>query len=287
MAAAQAAAQDFIAPHEELAFDRPEAWALNYFASVSLLTGFGPPEAREPGSLEASLELSWIPRLDAEQRTVGFGGRKEEDLNQAPVFVRPRLTVGLPARFALTVAYVPPIEVFGIESNLLALAVERPLWAGERWRLGGRIYGQIGTAEGAFTCTEDDAAAGDDFTRNPFGCEAPSADEATLRYAGLELSAAYRLDALGGLTPHVAAAVNHFDNRFQVNARTFGIRDRTLLLVDGAAYALTAGVTAPVGADFRLAAELFYTPLEVTRRGQAKETDPLFNARLLFTYRLR
>ena len=102
---------------------------------------------------------------------VGFGGLKEEDLNKTPLFVRPRLTVGLPADFSLTVAYVPPVRAFGVKSNLLAVALDRPLWRGERWTLGGRLYGQLGTAEGSFTCTAEDAAAGDDPRRNPFGCE--------------------------------------------------------------------------------------------------------------------
>jgi hypothetical protein len=286
-AAAPAVAQDFIAPHEELAFDRPEAWALNYFGSVSLLTGFGTPEARAPGSLEAAIELGWVPHLDAEQRRVGFGGFKEEDLNKAPLFVRPRLTVGLPDRFSLTVAYVPPVRVFGIESNVLALALARPLWSDGRRTLGGRLYAQVGTAEGAFTCTAADAAGGDDPVRNPFGCERASADEATLRYVGFELSASVRLERFGGLTPHFAAAVNRFDNRFQVNARTFGYRDRTLLLTSGTTWSLTAGVTRSLRDRMRLGVELFYSPLDVARPDEPRRTDPLFNARLLLAYRLR
>ena len=285
--AATASGQDFIAPHEELAFDRPEAWSLNYFASVSLLTGFGTPKARRPGELEAAIELGWVPHLDAEQRTVGFGGLKEEDLNQTPVFIRPRLAVGLPADFSLTVAYVPPVRAFGVKSNLLALSLDRPLWTGERWTLGTRLYGQTGTAEGAFTCTEEDAAGGDDLELNPFGCEAASADQATLRYAGLELSASYRLEGLGGLTPHLAAALNYFDNRFQVNARTFGFRDRTLLLADGSTYSLAAGLTYPWHDRSGLGVELFYSPLEVTRRNRPRDTDPLFNLRLLLSHRFR
>ena len=282
-----AAGQDFIAPHEQLAFDRPEAWSLNYFASVSLLTGFGTPTARRPGSLEASLELVSVPHLDAEQRTVGFGGLKEEDLNKTPVFVRPRLTVGLPADFSLTVAYVPPVRAFGIRSNLLAVALDRPLWRGERWAVGARLYGQLGTAEGSFTCTEEDAAGGDDPERNPFGCEKPSADQASLRYAGVELSASYRLERLGGLTPHLGAAFNHFENRFQVDARTFGFRDRTLLLTDGSTVSLAAGLTYPWHDRSGLGVELFYSPLEVARRSRPRETDPLVNLRLLLSHRFR
>src|SRR5262245_30369726 len=93
---------------EDLDSDRPEAWALNYFASVTLMAGFGAPYTREPGSLEGGIEVDWIPKLSKSLRRVGFNGLKEEDLNQAPIFIRPHLTVGLPGRFAVTVSYLPP-----------------------------------------------------------------------------------------------------------------------------------------------------------------------------------
>lgn len=284
-AAPAARAQEVFAPVEELAFDRPEAWALNWFASVTLLTRMAPAERREPWSVEAGLELSWVPHLDAEQRTVGFGGRKEEDLNQVPVFARGRLTVGLPAGFAATLGVVPPVEVSGVETEQVALAVDYPFARGERWGAAVRVYGQTGTSRGAFTCTREDAAHGDDFERNPFGCRAPSRDEATLRYAGLELSGSYR--AASGLTPYLAAAIHHFDNEFQVDALTFDIRDRSLLRVDGSAWSLTAGASWPLAARTRLVGELFYSPLPVTRRAGRQETDALANARLGLAYRFR
>src|SRR5262249_16444323 len=97
---------------EHLDSDRPEAWAMNYFTSFSLLSAFGAPHSREFGSVELGFELDWIPQLSKSQRRVGFNGIKEEDLNQAPIFARPRLTVGLPWNVALTLSYLPPIEVF-------------------------------------------------------------------------------------------------------------------------------------------------------------------------------
>ena len=45
-----AAAQDIIEGSEELRFDRTEAWAMKYFASVGIFTGFGVPPALEPGA---------------------------------------------------------------------------------------------------------------------------------------------------------------------------------------------------------------------------------------------
>ncbi|HZT75950.1 MAG TPA: hypothetical protein VFA27_04780 [Vicinamibacterales bacterium] len=54
--AASASAQTTASPTEHLAFDRPEAWAQEYFTSVSFLTG---PAADAPGSVCVQLEGGW------------------------------------------------------------------------------------------------------------------------------------------------------------------------------------------------------------------------------------
>src|SRR5947199_10413331 len=82
-----------------LGFERPEAWGLKYFASTSLLSGLQPPEPPEGhriGSISLGLELGWLPALDEGQRRIGFNGKALEDLNKAPMMIRPVLRVGLP-----------------------------------------------------------------------------------------------------------------------------------------------------------------------------------------------
>jgi hypothetical protein len=197
----EAHAQSVIRTIEHLDSDRPEAWAMNYFASVTLLAGLGTPYSREPGSLEAGVELDWIPRLSRAQQRVGFNGVKDEDLNQAPVFFRPHLTVGLPERFSLTVSYLPPIRVFGVTPHLFAAAVQRPLFERGPWTVGVRVYGQLfGEIEGAFTCSSDVARFPPGSPQNKFGCEQKSSDTVSFRYGGLELSGSYRIARAGGLT---------------------------------------------------------------------------------------
>jgi len=290
--AAPAAGQEppVIDPVTDLDFADPESWAMAWFGSVTLLTGFGVPEPLEPGGLELGLEAGWVPSLSEDQRRVGFGGTKVEDLNRTDALARPRLTVGLPGGLALTGAWIPPIEIDDVETNLFSLALGRELWASNRSRGGVRLYGQTGTVEGAITCTAQDAAGGADPEANPSGCEEASNDEMTLTYYGLELSAAYR--SAGGAEPYLAAAVNRFDNEFQVDAFTFGIHDRSLLLAEGTAWSVAAGATVPLGDRGRLAGELFYTPLDVRRldddfQPRPEETDELFNARVLLSWRLR
>lgn len=70
-------------PNYHIGFDRPEAWALKYFASATLLSGLwppDPPEQRRFGAVTLGLEVDWLPTLDAGQQRVGFNGPAPEGL---------------------------------------------------------------------------------------------------------------------------------------------------------------------------------------------------------------
>jgi hypothetical protein len=233
-------------------------------------------------------ELDWIPYLSKSKRRVGFNGLKEEDLNKVPVFARPRLTLGLPWKFALTLSYLPPITIFGVTPDLFAFALERPIYERKPWTVGLRAYGQVGTVEGAFTCPSDVARFPPGSPQNPFGCEKKSSDIATQRYGGLEVSASYHIERAWRLTPYLAVAGNYLDNKFRVDALTFGVKDRRRLVNDTWTFSASAGITYPLGERLSLSVGLFYSPLWVTRPpATSSENDPLFNARAMITYRLR
>lgn len=264
---------------EDLDWDRPEAWAMKYFNSVSILTGLGPPEARDRWSFEFGLQLDAIPRLSEDQRRVGFGGTKVEDLNRLPVFFRPRLTIGLPAAWSLDVAYVPPVEVQGVKSHLLSLGLERPVYSAGPWTLGIRFYGQIGEVEADFTCTTEEASHAPGSPENIWGCEAPSEDEVTLNYVGAAFTGGHRYRKTDF---HWGLAANYMDMEFQVDALTDGILDRSLLLADGWTWSVNGGASWRLGGRTSLAVELFYSPLSVVRPPSVEvENDPLFNLRTM------
>lgn len=285
--AAAAHAQAFLEGREELTFDRPESWAMKYFASVNLLTGLGAPRPSRPGSVELGFEAASVPSLSERERTVGFAGTKTEDLNKTSLFGRPRLRVGLPRRLALVVSYVPPVELFDVRSHLAALALERPLHSSPRWRLGGRLVGQYGTLEGDFTCSADDVAGGDDLRANPFGCEEPSRDQMTVRSVSLELIAAWTGHRASRFEPHLGVAAHRMDLDFQVDARYAGIVDRTMLLTEGSTLSLTGGVTYRPGKRWTLATEILYSPLRVVRPPlDASSNDALLNVRSLLSWTL-
>src|SRR5258708_11751553 len=126
--AGNASAQTNIAPSaHHVAFDSPDGWALQYFTSATLLSGLQPPEPlgehRQFGSVTLGLELGWLPALSPEQTRVGFGGRSQEDLNKAPIIVRPSVRIGLPWRFSVVAAVPPPLPAYGVTPRLVALGL--------------------------------------------------------------------------------------------------------------------------------------------------------------------
>jgi hypothetical protein len=276
---------DFV---EDIDFDRPEAWAMQYFGSVAMMTPIGPPRAIEPGSVAFAIEVTQVPQLSAAERTVGSNGINEQDLNRLPVFVRPRVTVGLPHRFAVEIGYVPPLRVDGVEPNLLSLAIARELHAGERWSLGARLHGQIGEVEGDLTCQDDDASFEPGTPGNLQGCLAASDDTTTLDHLGLHLGAGYQLGGARGSTLLFGAGVIHHDLEFEADAFTYDIHDRTRLRADGTTWAVDAGISVPASQRADLGVEVLWSPLEVIRPPRTTtENDDLIHVKALLRYRVR
>lgn len=272
-------------PAQQLDFDRTEAWAMEWTASLTLLTSLGPPRPREAGEVEISIEAGWIPSLSEDQRRVGFNGTKVEDFNRIDVLPRPRLAVGLGWATTLELAYLPPISIEGLTPNLFSAAVERPVARSGGWTFGLRAYGQAGTVGGDITCPEDEAALPPGEPGNEFGCMEPSDDEVTLNYLGLAATAGWTIPGTTDADLHFGVYATHMDLEFQVDAITFGFRDRSRLAADGWTTAVTAGASFPVSSRLRLAFETFYTPLDVIRPpATTADNDPLFNVRSMLTY---
>lgn len=281
---AQAQVIDLI---ENMDFDRPEAWAMKYFTSATLLTEFGTPADLGPAGVELGFEGGWVPSLSPAERQVGFNGAKIEDLNRTSLLGRLRVAVGLPRHYRITVGYTPPVALSGATPNLVSLSAGKVFRADRTWGLGVQLSGQVGHVDGDFTCTREEAAAGDDLSKNPFGCEQKSDDRVTQNYTSLELVTT-RYNRRGRVEPHAGLAVNYLDLEFQVDARYSGLVDRTLLLADGFTVSATAGVGVPISEKLRFGAQLFYTPLDVVRPpSTSTENDGLFNARVILAYRLR
>lgn len=283
-----ARAQPTPSPVEQLDFDRPEAWAMKYFISTTTLSGLEMPFRPQPGSISVGLEGGWIPTLSASQQRVGINGTAPQDLNKAPVMMRPRLTVGLPGRLSVTLAGTPPVRTFDVTPRLFAAALEWTALQDAVWRVSVRGHGQLGTVTGAFTCPTSVLSFAPGSAGNPTGCDSESSDVATLRYAGAELGVARRIRRWKGVTPHVAAGVNFVDSVYQLNDVAFGKPDRTRLETSGVMASASAGLGFELTRRVGIAADAFYAPLTVRRAAGAPRTmDSLLNARLLLAYRIR
>lgn len=284
LAAAPLGAQPILRDDEELAFDRPEAWAMAWFAAVTLHDGLGGPRGLEPGEVELAFDAASVPSLSREERRVGFRGTKVEDLNRTAVVGRPTVALGLPAGWTLEVGWMPPVDVDGIEPDLRSLALSRDLLRTSQLHLAGRLLVEDGSFRGDLTCSRDDVGRGPDPDSAVFiACEAPSDDELEITLWGAELQAALPSPRW---TPYAALGHVRLDAALQIDARYNGLRDLSRLTTEGGIWTAAAGVAFRPTPRWRLAAELLYAPLDVVRR-TGRESDPLLHARAGLAYRLR
>lgn len=286
-ATAQTQAVETLTGTQHLAFDRPESWAMKYFSSVTLMTSLGTPRPLHFGSVRVAGELEWIPKVSDQQRIVGFDGSKSEDMNKLPAIGRLRISVGLGWKLSLTLSYLPPISIAGVEPNLFSLSLGRPFQIGNSFVLGVATYGQVGSVEGSFTCSDAEVRAGADAQRNPFNCLEASHDHVDLNYFGVELSASYRIRQAHGLEPYASAAVNYMNLGFRVGARYDDVVDSTHLTTEGATFSMTGGLLFPITRRLDIGSELFYSPLTVRRpqNNGAETVEGLFNVRGMIAYR--
>ena len=278
-----AAAQAVVRNDEHLAFDRPEAWAMNRSAASTLMTAFGEAPALAAGRWSVAFDLGHIPRLGEAQQRVGFNGIKREDLNKSPVFGRMRFMLGLPGHWVAELGYTPPLTINGTQPrDLVAIAVGRRVFERDRFTLSVRAFGQHGRVRGDITCPGRLANVSDR-QQNPFDCRAPSDDHVALNYYGAELTSGW---AAGSWHAYAGIGAVRTELAVQVDALTFDVRDRSRLVARGTLPFATIGGSRDLSAHWNMGAELLHVPLRVRRGPDAtRENDPLTSLRLQLRYR--
>ena len=273
-----ASAQMVVHRDEHLASDRPEAWAMNYVAASTFMTGFGATPALAAWSWSVGVELAYVRRLSEAQQRVGLNGTKLEDLNKTPVFGRLRLMLGLPSGFVAELGYTPALQINGTEPrDLVAVAIGRRLFESGRFSLSGRLFGQHGHVGGDITCPASIAGIADRL-QNPFGCQAPSDDRVALNYYGVEVESAWNA---GGWQAHIGLGAVRSELAVQVNSLTFDERDRSQLVARGVLPFGTVGVNREIAHRWNAGIELLYVPLNVRRPPELRrENDPLTSLRV-------
>ncbi|HEV8631105.1 MAG TPA: hypothetical protein VGV61_12370 [Thermoanaerobaculia bacterium] len=272
---------------EELNSRRPEAWTMRHFAAATQSTGVSAPISRRLGSFELGLETDSIPYLSAAQRTVGFNGTKEEDLNRTPVIARPHAAIGLGRGFSLVADWVPPIRVHGSTANVVTVALERPLLQTDTWTIGARVGAGSGRLRGDFTCPQAAAAAGDDPVRNPSQCLRASDDVQSYHWKNVAVVVSHALTP--SLQAYASASLWKQDAIFRVHALLEDEEDQDRLAFAGSDRGAALGLDWSRGL-WHVGTEVFYSPLDVIRdpsgRGPS-ERDDFWNIRLKTSYRFR
>ena len=283
LAPIHANAQVLVRNNENLESDRPEAWAMNYFVASSLLTSTGRTHAVAPGRWMVALDLAQVPRLsDAEQR-IGFNGLKQEDLNRLPVFGRARAWVGLPGGWVGEIGYTPPLRIEDTQArHFVALAIGHQVVSRGNLDVSWRMFGQHGAVEGDITCPAKLAGI-DDFTLNPYGCNAPSQDVASLNYYGTDLTWSWSMQPW---QLYVDTGVIRTETQVQVDNYTFDVHDRSRLVAHDVLPFVTAGLQRDIGARWTVGAEVLFVPLSVRRsEGASSERDDFLGLRTQVRYR--
>jgi len=271
-----ARAQDILFDYEREAFDSPEGWAMAHTVSASLNLGAGPASTLSTWDWRLSAELGSIPHLSREEQRVGFGGYKLEDMNKSPVFGRGRLHVGLPAAITAELSWTPPLEINGGKpQHLFGLALERALWRGEDWTLGGRLFAVRGAARGDTTCSRSVARQAPGSAGNLYGCRAPSDDTLRMDHEGIELMLSRRIGD-GRWHPFVALASTHMNPYVEIEALVFDSLDLSELESSGTVHTLSAGTQWQVSPQWQATLALSWTPLDVRRPPQFNRQDQDF-----------
>lgn len=174
-----------------------------FYSAVLAFSPAGQVEQPIPGSVVAAIELSFVPPLDASQRSAGYD--KPEATNLAPVFPRPRIRIGFPFGVGLEASWLPPVRVFGVTANLAALAVTLPAGRiGDQLQISGRLSGMRGRVTGPITCNADIAEEGSADLRTYYRTvcrDKDSKDYFEPRHLSMELLATR---PLGTLRPYAA-----------------------------------------------------------------------------------
>ena len=257
----------------------PEAKLMLYYSSgvafspLGMSQAIGTWGAGPDRRFEGALEISYLPPLSAEQRTVGTD--KPEATNLAPVFARPRVAARLPGSTILELSWIPPFRVFDVKANLFAGAVAWSIATGSSTRVVPRISFLTGRVEGPITCNSETAAEGGPDLATYYGLVCygnDSQDYFEPRHLSGEVIVTRTLGTARWY-PYVSVGARSERTRFDVGVITSdGSRDQDQPILE----VKTTRAYGTLGASWfglprtRLTGELYYAPGSVlTVRGLA------------------
>jgi hypothetical protein len=243
-----------------------EARLLAFYEAPLVFSMAGAPTPLVAGELRVAAEAGNVPSPSAAlQRPEYCYQPHSENTKLTPAFGRPRITLGLPAGFALEASYLPPVTVGGATPNLASVAVARPMdfiVGGTDVTLALRAHETFGRVRGAITCPRSSLQTTDPVAAC-YGTQ-PSRDNFYPGMFGSE--GALGLRAPGGRVAFYAGGgVNWLRPRFRVGfTDATGYVDSTEVearLIRGSAF---GGVSVRASESLELSGQVYSVPADAT-----------------------
>ena len=269
----------FKAAGENVAIDSPEGWGMSYQTAATLNLGDGIIPELKIGEFYLSGEVSTIPKLNADQQKIGFGGFKYEDLNKSPVFGRGKVSSGFYWNSILELTWTPALEINGAQpKGLWGFSLAKNLFQNDDVVLGLRYFKLNGSATADVTCSADVVAAPLYSPENISGCIGLSSDKINFRHNGLELVLSSAQKAQ--LMPWVSYARSNINPSVHIDAPLELINERAFVETSGTLNSLSFGVNYFLTDQWRLNLSSSYTPLDIERSEPAGGNDNFWNFRV-------
>jgi hypothetical protein len=238
-----------------------EAKLLAFYSAPIAFSPAGAPEYSLPWTLRIGGEAGPIqePSPAIRESSACFT-KKSEDTRLAPLFGRPRLTLTLPAGFAIEASYLPPIRIGDATPNFGSAALSwtkrlRMASTGNSTALMFRVHGTAGEVRGPITCPGD-ALQQTDAARPCFGTKAShdTFKPTMAGYEGVISTAAWD----GRVAFYAGGGQNFLRPRFQVGfTDAAGNVDETMITVNLTRITMFAGVTAEVSSSFDVSGQAY------------------------------
>lgn len=243
-----------------------EARLLAFYEAPLVFSMAGAPTPLVAGELRVAAEIGNVPSPSAELQRPEFCYQPHsENTKLTPAFGRPRITLGLPAGFALEASYLPPVTVGGATPNLASVAVSRPMdfiVGRNDVTLALRAHGTFGRVRGAITCPQSSLQTNDP-TAPCYGTQA-SRDNFYPGMFGSEGSVGLRTFA-GRIALYAGGGVTWLRPSFRVGfTDATGYVDSTEVdarLVRGSAF---GGVSVRASEALELSSQVYSVPQDVT-----------------------
>ena len=264
---------------ENVAIDSPEGWGMSYQTAATLNLGDGIIPDLEIGEFYLSGEVSTIPKLNADQQKIGFGGFKYEDLNKSPVFGRGKVSSGFYWNSILELTWTPSLEINGAQpKGLWGFSWAKNFVKNDDVVLGFRYFKLNGSATADVTCSADVVAAPLYSPENISGCVGLSSDKINFGHNGLELvlSPAQKTQPM----PWVSYARSNISPSVHIDAPLELINERAFVETSGTLNSFSIGVNYFLTDQWRLNISSSYTPLDIKRSEPAGGNDNFWNFRV-------